>query len=760
MLLKKMFRDMRVAKVQFVSIFILAFLGVFVFSGMRAQWEGMRVCVDTYYQDRNLADLFVMGVSFGGEELAAVEALDNVSAAQLRLELDVIADLENEPTLRLLISDRNDVSQPMVMDGAAYDPNGKGIWLDRAFAEGNELRVGEYIELSYEGMTFEFKIEGLILHPEFVHNVKDSKQLVSDPSIFGYACLPSTALSIPGGIPYSHILVDVDDQADPIDRKHLETLLGEGSKVFHVMTRDTHPSIAVFESEIAQNREMGNLFPLIFFFVAALSMMTTMTRLVLAQRTLIGTLMGMGFTRRKIVAHYVSYGLWIGLAGGVFGLMTGPVLISALLYSFQKVFYALPVWSPYVSPVSILSVPVVVFICAGAGYFACVREMRDLPAAVLRPKAPKVSKHTVVEKSKIWHRLSFSMKWSIRDILRSKARSMMAIAGVSGCTLMLVWGIGLYDSTIASQTWYFEDLQRYSVKVYVDSSASPEAIFEQPVTLQAVDERTVSVRDGEKRQMLSMRIFGEGAMEHFEDKNGKPLTLPEEGMLVSLKTAELLNIGVGDKVSFRLLGEDKDYESYVSSINRSPFDQGIVMSEDAFEAIGIEMKTSAYLLSDRESVRVDAKGIIDIKDKEIIKDSFGQMLESMNMIIMVLFLAAVLLGVVVLYNLGSLSYAERIRELATLRVLGYPLPHIRRLLRIQTLILTTIGSLAGVPLGILFIRLITDSISENIDFPSYIAPLSVILCVAGTFVVALTVDSLLSGKTKGIDMVGALKAVE
>lgn len=760
MLLKKMFRDMRAAKVQFVSIFILAFLGVFVFSGMRAQWEGMRENVDSYYQDTNLADLFVMGVSFGGEELAAVEVLNNVSTAQLRLELDVIADLENEPTLRLLISDRNDVSQPMVVAGAAYDPNGKGIWLDRAFAEGNELEVGEVIELSYEGMTFEFVIEGLILHPEFVHNVKDAKQLVTDPSIFGYACLPSAALSIPGGIPYSHILVDVDDQVDPNEQKNLETLLSEGSKVFHVMTRETHPSIDVFESEIAQNREMGNLFPLVFFFVAALSMMTTMTRLVLAQRTLIGTLMGMGFSRRKIVAHYVSYGLWIGLAGGVLGLMTGPALISALLYSFQEVFYSLPEWSSYVSPISISSVAVVVFICAGAGYFACIREMRDLPAAVLRPKAPKVSKHTVVEKSKIWHRLSFSVKWSIRDILRSKARTMMAIAGVSGCTLMLVWGIGLYDSMIASQTWYFEDLQRYSSKVYVDSSATPEAIFEQPAKMQAVDERTVSVRDGEKRQMLPMRIFGEGNMEHFEDKNGKPLTLPEEGMLVSLKTAELLNIGVGDKVSFRLLGEEKDYESYVSSINRSPFDQGIVMSEDAFEAIGLEMNTSAYLLSDREIVREDAKGIVDIKDKEFIKDSYGQMLESLNMIIIVLFLAAVLLGVVVLYNLGSLSYAERIRELATLRVLGYPLPHIRKLLRVQTLLLTAIGSLAGVPLGIFFIRLITESISENIDFPSYIAPVSVILCVAGTFVVALTVDGLLSGKTKRIDMVGALKAVE
>ena len=184
------------------------------------------------------------------------------------------------------------------------------------------------------------------------------------------------------------------------------------------------------------------------------------------------------------------------------------------------------------------------------------------------------------------------------------------------------------------------------------------------------------------------------------------------------------------------------------------------MSEAAFVKLGVSMNPTAYLLADRQNVREDADGIIEIKDKQMLEKSFERMLEGMNMIIVVLFLAAVLLGVVVLYNLGSLSYAERIRELATLRVLGYPLPHIRRLLRRQTIILTAIGSVIGVPLGIFFIRLITETVSDNIDFPSYVSPLSVALCLAGTFAVALVVDVFLSFKTKKIDMVSALKAVE
>lgn len=760
MLRKKMIRDMRAAKVQFISIFILAFLGVFVFSGMRAQWEGMRVHADSYYEDTHTADLFVMGAGFGDEDLEAVKGLKNVSNAQLRLEIDVIADLEREPTLRILISDRNDLSQPMVIEGEPYDPEGKGIWVDRAFAEGHHLNVGDSIGLSMEGVSLRLEIKGIILHPEFVYNVKDSTQLVTDPGLFGYACLPSTAVPIPGGIPYSHILVDVDDEADATDWKNLEKVLGDYSKVFHVMTRDTHPSIAVFESEIDQNREMGNLFPIVFFFVAALSMMTTMTRLVLAQRTLIGTMMGLGFSRRQIIVHYVSYGLWIGCVGGILGLLTGPTFISALLYAFQKVFYAMPVWSPYVSPVSVLSVVAVAIICAGAGYFACIRELRDLPAEVLRPKSPKVSKHTFIEKTRLWHRLSFVMKWNIRDILRSKVRSLMAIAGVAGCTLMLVWGIGLSDSMNESKSWYFEDLQRFSAKVYVESEALPEALFLRPGEAEAVDERMVSVREVDGQQMLAMRIFSTGELERFEDEKGRVITLPDEGLFVAYKTAELLDLEVGDEVSFRLLGEEKEYTIKVSAINRSPFDQGFTMSEAAFVKLGVSMNPTAYLLADRQNVREDADGIIEIKDKQMLEKSFERMLEGMNMIIVVLFLAAVLLGVVVLYNLGSLSYAERIRELATLRVLGYPLPHIRRLLRRQTIILTAIGSVIGVPLGIFFIRLITETVSDNIDFPSYVSPLSVALCLAGTFAVALVVDVFLSFKTKKIDMVSALKAVE
>ena len=210
---KKMLRDIVASKAQFISIFFLAFLGVFIYSGMRAEWEGMRVQVNSYYSKTALADSFLYGTDFNTETLAEVRALPGVKNAQLRLELDTIADLPNEPTLRLLISDENRVSRPLVTGGAEFDPQGDGLWLDERFASDHNLRIGDEISLSYGMLSFRLPIRGFIFHPEFVHDVRDNTQLIPDASLFGYACVPASAVPIPGELPYNQIILDIDDSA-------------------------------------------------------------------------------------------------------------------------------------------------------------------------------------------------------------------------------------------------------------------------------------------------------------------------------------------------------------------------------------------------------------------------------------------------------------------------------------------------------------------------------------------------------------------
>jgi putative ABC transport system permease protein len=410
--------------------------------------------------------------------------------------------------------------------------------------------------------------------------------------------------------------------------------------------------------------------------------------------------------------------------------------------------------------ISVLSVAAAVVVCVGASLMACVRELREMPAEALRPKPPRSGKHTSIEKTRFWHRLSFISKWNIRDILRQRIRSTMAIAGVVGCTMMLIWGIGIYDSMKESQKLFFDDLQLFSQKVFVDDGFPDLSISGDTSEVQAVDERAISVKDGEERKIFGARIFGQGSRIRFEDAKGNEILLPDEGAIISRKTADALDLLVGDTVSFRILGSDRDISVEVRAIHRTPFEQGFVFSKSAFEKLGLTMTPSVYLLSEEADVDVTAAGVSEVQDEAFMEDSFGQMLEGFNIIIWVLFAAAVLLGLVVLYNLGSLSFAERTRELATLRVLGYPLPSIKKLLRRQTVILTTVGSLLGIPCGFFFVRLITETVSDNVDFPTYVSPLSVALCVLGTFAVSLLVDTILSRRTAKIDMVSALKSIE
>ena len=191
---------------------------------------------------------------------------------------------------------------------------------------------------------------------------------------------------------------------------------------------------------------MGGVFPIVFFLIAALAMLTTMTRMTNNQRTQIGTLKALGFSQRKILLHYLSYGVWIGLAGGMIGLFIGPLFIPPILFNMQKTIYTLPNWSVAISPSSLLAVAIAVLCCGASSYFACYGQLKEVPAATLRPKAPKVGRHTAFEKSKLWRKFGFSVQWNLRDTMRSRIRSIMAVVGVMGCSALLLFGLGLRDT--------------------------------------------------------------------------------------------------------------------------------------------------------------------------------------------------------------------------------------------------------------------------------------------------------------------------
>lgn len=761
MLLRKMLRDMKANAVQFVSIFIMAILGVFVYAGINAEWYGMKTESDRFYRESHLADLWVMGENFKKEDVKKAEGLPGVSAASLRLTFDTTADVAGQPLLRINITDGGALSMPQTMEGTGFDASADGLWLDVSFARAHGLKAGDRISMDFMGEKIEKAIAGLVMHPEYIYNVKDDGAFLPDPKAFGFAFLPSSALPAGLELPYNQLLVSLGDGTDrKTARADLENLFSGRYGI--ILDRDSHPSVAMFKNEIEQNKAMGGVFPVVFFLIAALTMLTTMTRITVGQRTQIGVLKAMGFSRRRILAHYISYGVWIGLAGGLIGLFSGPLVIPPILFGMQKTMYCLPGWYAAISPTSLAAVGISVLCCGASSWFACRRQLKEVPAAALRPLAPKTGRHTGIEKSRLWLSFGFSAQWNLRDVMRSRIRSVMAAVGVMGCTALLLFGLGLRDTVGSVSAWMYRDLNVYESKISLNEDIDNKALdaLEKAYGGQWVQESNIELRSGDTEENGLLTVLGEGGEIRFEDENRKGIGLPDEGVGLSYKMAGLLRLAKGDTVEWRIYGEKQWQKSEVSVLFRTPLGQGIAMGKEAYLKTGRTMRPTALLTSGNAAGADKYEGVKNVQDKIRLIDSYNDTLESMKMIIAILVIGAAVLGSVVLYNLGALSFTERIRELATLKVLGFFSKEIRSLLQMQNVWLTVLGIAAGVPAGYILVEFMLSTMPDTMDMMPYVSALSLSVSVAGTFILSFAVNLLLSRKVRGIDMVASLKSVE
>lgn len=760
MLLRKMLRDMKANKTQFISIFLMSLLGVFVYAGINAEWYGMQKEIDKYYVVTNFPDYWVIGENLSSSDVAKAETISGVSATQLRLTIDGTAEMNGSPVIRLNIIDQNKLSTPYLIEGEKFDTVKDGIWLDETFAKAHNLKVGDQITVQASGIKLKKTILGLVMHPEYIYEIKDASVFTPDPETFGFAFLPRSSIPNAAALPNNELMVRLKSGADVAAVKaELEDQISGYSVI---LSRDTQVSPAQFKNEISQNKAMGGVFPVVFFLIAALTMLTTMTRITSGQRTQIGTLKALGFKRSKILRHYVSYGLWLGLAGGLIGLFTGPLVIPAILFSMQKAIYNLPEWYAAISVSDIFAVALAVACCGLSSYFVCRRELSDAPAETMRPRVPKAAKHTRWEKSQLWHRLGFSVQWNLRDILRSKVRSAMAIVGVIGCIALLLLALGLRDSVNSVTNTLYKDLYTYNTKINLKTDITDVELnaLTNKYVGQLIQESSIELKSGDVEKSGSITVVGSGSRYNFEDKDGNKISLPSSGVAISYKMAQLLHVKSGDTIKWRVYGENSWTEAEITAVYRTPINQGIAVSQAAYDKMGYTMKPTALLCGEDGSAAVDLAGVESVQDKDALMASFNSILDSMQAVIAILILAAVILGVVVLYNLGTLSFTERTRELATLKVLGFPKRKIRSLLQKQNIWLTVLGIVVGIPAGYLLIGFMLATISESSDYVAYVSPVSLSVSIISTFLLSFFVNLLMSRKIKTIDMVSSLKSVE
>jgi len=762
-MLRKMLRDMKLNKTQFISIFLMAFLGVFIYAGVISEGYGLEKTADDFYEATNMADIWIYGTDFTRESMQEIEKLEQVTGVERRLTLKAIADFDNSPTIKLHFAEKYDISQIKLMEGEKFSIDDKdGIWLDQLFAKAKGIKVGDYIGLNVNGLILDKKIKGLVMSPEYVYSAGED-DIVPVRTDYGFGVLSYQAFPEEIPITYTELLVTTKEKPDAA----LEALIDKAldGKYGIYITRDNFRSYMQFNEEMKEHKAIGRIFPVMFLAVAVLTIVTTMARIVNNQRTQIGVLMAIGFRRKRILFHYVSYGLWVSLAGAVLGVIIGPLLLPYVFYGPMQTVYTLPEWKSTI-PISVLFMVLATILgCTLATYLTCRNVLNDTPAQSLRPKAPKSVKHSILDRTKLWSRLSFHSQWNLRDVIRCKGRSLMAIVGVMGCSALLICGFGLQDTMDHIVEWNYEVINQYETQLDLQKSISNEQIdyVIKQINGESVLEGAVELKAKGKKKSGEITVLDEVDLIRFVDKNRNFIELPQDSIAISYKMAENMDLKVGDELSWHFYQEEKWNNSVIGAIYRTPFTQGIAMYRPFYEKLGYSYHPSMIITAQKDISDVlqeGEDGIEKISGKEALVESYNTLAQAMDVMVYTLIFAAIVLVVVVIYNLGVLSFTERQRELSTLKVMGFKSRKLRRLLLTQNIWLTVIGLVPGIPIGIFILSYIFQFLGDVFDFIIVVEFGSYVYSILGTLILSAAVNRLFSKKVKSIDMVSSLKGVE
>jgi len=490
-----------------------------------------------------------------------------------------------------------------------------------------------------------------------------------------------------------------------------------------------------------------------------LTMVTTMHRITASEKTQIGTLKALGFKDRQILRHYTSYALIIALAGTIPGIVIGYLLAWYIMNpkGAMGTYIDLPHWNLYMPPlcwgILLLMDAAVILI----GYLSAREMLSGTPADALRPYTPKKMGHLALEETKAFKRLNFGTKWNLRDCFRHKARTGMTLFGIIGCMVLLVGGLGMNDTLNAFIQSFYEDAIGYENRINLDAeNITREKADELAQTYEGDWSASKSVQVGDKAVSLDIYHITHDLV-RFTDAEMDYITLPEDGCYICQRIAEEFELKTGDSISFSPYGTDRIYTAQVAGMIRS-MSESIVMSDACADALEIEYVPDA-VYTDRQEVEGDGM-ILNVQPRKAIMDSFDTFINLMIVMVALLVAAAVILSLVVLYNLGVMSYTERYREMAMLKVVGFKDQKIAHLLVGQNLWLTAVGILIGIPAGALTLKLLIDALASEYEMRMVIGPVTYLVSILLTFIVSLVVGWMVARKNRHIDMVAALKTEE
>lgn len=551
----------------------------------------------------------------------------------------------------------------------------------------------------------------------------------------------------------------------------------------YVLGRDTNIGYACFESDSNIVDGVANVFPLFFFLVAALVCITTMNRMVEEQRTQIGVLKALGYGELSIMNKYMIYSGSAAILGCSLGFLGGTLLFPKVIFDAYRIMYSLPDLKYVFNPVLAIISIIVALICSiGTTWLSCRHELKEAAANLMRPKAPRAGRRVFLEYIPfIWKRLRFLHKVSVRNILRYKKRFFMMVIGISGCTALVVTGLGVKDSIANIGEKQFEEIQIYDLSVSFQKPQKPEentaftnTALEESVEHLFVAEKPMNfVANGKVKSGSLVAVSKAEEMKNYinlHEKKGAFIEVPkEDGAVITNKMADILQVSVGDVITIR--DDDlKEASVKISAVSENFANNYVYISEKTYEDIwgtAPEYKTAYLNIDSEKDVHqlaagfMKLSGVTTVTVNADVKARVSNMMSSLNYIVLLIIVCAAILAFIVLYNLTNINITERMREIATIKVLGFYRGETAAYVFRENLVLTAIGAAVGLLLGKMLHIYVMNQI--NIDLVSFDIQVkldSYILSVILTFGFAMIVNIFMSFKLERINMAESLKSID
>lgn len=700
----------------------------------------------------------------------------------------------------------------------------EGIWLANAFAVRRNLDVGDDFTIEYNGVTFTKKIKGLVESTEYEYRQADGDADVYLENIaivfMSYDAFPIrdyvthliesekiTARKIAdntkildekleqlktAGLTVDDITRDMLlEIAENMSDEKLAKLMPytqmiirtkDGGALAHedevakaidydysaIIDRKSIQGIVRLDSELEQHQAFAYVFVVIFVGIAVLVIATSMGRIVEKQRTQIGTMNALGMKRWKIVLHYISYSLLVSMLGVVVGLIFGVGLGAPAMMSMFEQYYIVPGLHSVFHPLYIIISLAIIAVCSLSCFLSCCKVLGIKPAEALRPAAPKQGKKCIFEKLPFWEKLSFNTQYNLRDISRAKLRAFMGIVGTAVGMLLMLYGVGCNQLVDIMTDLNFNKIYttEYQVKLsadakLVDVDELSDSFAGELVMTDAVEISKVKNASSSEKKKEIVTVIEEKGLYNLIDVNNEITQLVPGTVGISRKLAEDMGIKVGDTIYWHIYSKNEWHEAVVGSIYRSCESQGIAYLRDDYEKTGAEY-TPTLLMTDDESAH-DAstlKYVTSVNSRSDMIAAYEKSMEVVNIMVYMMVIFSTVMIVVVLYNSGSLSFNERVKELATLKVMGLQSSQIRPLLTVQNIWLSVIGIIIGTPLGNISLNAMMNSNGENFDYSLSVPVIDYIISGILVLVVSMLVSFMFSSRIKKLDLVETLKGVE